>query len=58
MPGSDSAPQMLVLSEDWLWPTERTRISDAYQGFGEWGANYTYQTWVDTYNSSLVVNWK
>jgi hypothetical protein len=56
VPGEDIAPQMLVLSENWLWPTERTRISDAYQGFGEWGNNYTNQTWDDTPTGS-VVNW-
>lgn len=62
VPGEDIAPQMLVLSENWLWPTEKTRISDAYNdaynGFGEWGANYKNQTWVNSPNSSLVVNWR
>lgn len=55
-PGKDIAPQMLVLSENWLWPTEKTRISDAYQGFGVWGTNYKDQTWDDTPTGS-VVNW-
>ena len=57
-PGSNAAPQMLVLSEDWLWPTETTRISDAYPEFQTWGQNYTDKTWANTYNSNLVVNWK
>lgn len=57
-PGSNAAPQMLVLSENWLWPTEKTSISDAYSGFGEWGANYTNGTWVNSYSSGSVVNWK
>ena len=57
-PGEGAAPQMLVLSENWLWPTERTKISDAYPGFGEWGINYTDQTWDDTHTSGSVVNWK
>lgn len=57
-PGSGDAPQMLVLSENWLWPTERTSIADAYQGFGEWGANYTKKTWVNNPTQGLVVNWK
>ena len=55
-PGEGAAPQMLVLSENWLWPTEKTRISDAYQGFGVWGTNYKDQTWDDTPTGS-VVNW-
>lgn len=58
VPGEDAAPQMLVLAEDWLWPTEKTRISDAYSEFGVWGANYKNKTWVDTPNSSRVVNWR
>ena len=58
VPDEDIAPQMLVLSENWLWPTEKTRISNAYTGFGEWGANYKNQNWVNSPNSSLVVNWR
>lgn len=57
-PGSNAAPQMLVLSENWLWPTEKKSISDAYPGFGEWGANYTNTTWVNSPNSGSVVHWK
>ena len=57
-PGTHAAPQMLVLSEDWLWPTETTRISYAYPGFETWGENYTEKNWAKTYNSKKVVNWK
>lgn len=67
-PGNNSAPQMLVLSENWLWPTERTRISDAYTEFLEWGANYSKtnwegyydanKSWVSKHNDGKVVNWK
>ena len=56
-PGKDAAPQILVLAHDWLWPTERTRINEAYSGFGEWGVNYTNATWVNTKDYSKVVNW-
>lgn len=55
---SDAAPQMLVLSENWLWPTETTRISEAYPEFGEYGANHTNATWVSNFINDLVVNWK
>lgn len=58
VPGEDIAPQMLVLSENWLWPTEKTRISDAYTGFGEWGTNYKNPSWVTSPTSGLVVNWR
>ena len=57
-PGNNAAPQILVLTQDWLWPTERTRIDKAYPGFGEWGENYTKTDWVKTnvdYNK--VINW-
>ena len=55
-PGTDAAPQILVLTPEWLWPTERTRINTAYPGFGEWGANYTNKTWVENVQGP-VVNW-
>lgn len=57
-PGNNPAPQILILTKDWLWPTERTRINTAYPQFGEWGENYTKTDWVKTnvdYNK--VINW-
>lgn len=30
------APQMIFIGGDWQWPTERTKISDAYPQFGTW----------------------
>ena len=56
-PGDDAAPQILVLTKDWLWPTERTRINTAYPQFGEWGKNYTNSDWVNTREYSNVVDW-
>lgn len=56
-PGNKPAPQILILTKDWLWPTERTRINTAYPNFGEWGENYTNNTWVNKYNGSNVVDW-
>lgn len=55
--GNSAAPQMLILPENWLWPTERTRISDAYPSFGEWGANYTNTEWVKNVVNENVVDW-
>lgn len=68
-PGDHSAPQMLVLSENWLWPTEKTRISDAYPEFERWGQNYSItnwdryydankKTWISKHTDGKVVNWK
>lgn len=57
-PGNNPAPQILILTKDWLWPTERTRINTAYPQFGVWGENYTETDWVKTnvdYNK--VINW-
>ena len=55
-PGEGAAPQIIVLTPEWLWPTERTRISTAYPRFGYWGINYTDETWVKTI-AGPVVNW-
>lgn len=49
------APQMLCLPASWQWPVERTRISDAYPGFAEWGANYTQTGWSDQVVEGKVV---
>ena len=56
-PGVNAAPQILVLTPNWLWPTERTRISDAYSGFGYWGEDYTKSDWVNTRDYSKVIDW-
>ncbi len=56
-PGNNAAPQILILPENWLWPTERTRINTAYPEFGEWGKDYTDKTWVNKCNTGSVVNW-
>lgn len=56
-PGENAAPQILVLTPNWLWPTERTRIDAAYPGFGEWGDEYTDSDWVNTRVYSKVVDW-
>lgn len=33
---STAAPQLLFIGGDWQWPTERTKISDAYDQFNTW----------------------
>lgn len=47
-PGRGDAPQMICVPSSWQWPIERTNISDAYNSFGDWGANYGKNT--DWYN--------
>lgn len=56
-PGNNSAPQILILSPNWLWPTERTRINVAYPDFEEWGEGYTKTEWVKNYVPNAVVDW-
>ncbi len=54
-PSNGEAPQMLILPYEWSWPTEMTRIDTAYPGFGEWGQNYTNNTWVNNKVSDKVL---
>ena len=55
-PGEGKVPQMLILPKGWEWPTECTRIDEAYPGFGEWGAGYLQGTsWLDTKDEGKVV---
>ena len=56
-PGDNAAPQILVLTPNWLWPIERTRINEAYSGFGYWGEDYTDSDWVNTRDYSKVIDW-
>lgn len=56
-PGKGEAPQMICVdnSDNWAWPTERTRIDEAYSGFGEWGSNYATSTdWYKTVTGNVV----
>lgn len=54
-PSSGKAPQMLILPYEWSWPTELTRIDAAYPDFGQWGQNYTLNTWVNNKKSDNVL---
>ncbi len=55
-PEKGAAPQMLILPYDWQWPTELTRITTAYPGFGEWGANYTNSSWLSNKVTESIVS--
>lgn len=54
-PKNGTAPQMMCLPETWQWPKERVNISTAYSQFGEWGANYTNTTWINSVDASKVL---
>lgn len=56
-PGKGDIPQMICVPGTWVWPTERTRISDAYPDFGTWGANYSYDgTWYENVVDENIVH--
>lgn len=57
-PKNGTAPQMMCLPIGWAWPTERTRVVDAYPGFGHWGQGYLddkTNAWAYQYNPGTVV---
>ena len=44
-------PQMLLIADgegEWEWPTERTKISDAYPGFKDWIKYPDNDSWIST----------
>lgn len=57
-PQDGTAPQMMCLPIGWAWPTERTRVVDAYRDFGYWGQGYLddkTNAWAYKYNGDKVV---
>lgn len=51
------APQMLLIADgdgSWEWPTERTKISDAYQDFNAWISDRNNSTWITSPTEGLV----
>lgn len=54
-PNDGEAPQMMCLPSNWVWPNERTRITEAYPLFGEWGSNYNVTNWYMHYVASNLV---
>ena len=59
-PVRGEAPLMIRVAGDtsgkWFWAKERVNISDAYTGFGAWGANYVNGgAWSSAYTASNVV---
>ena len=57
-PQNGTAPQMMCLPVGWAWPTERTRMVEAYPGFKDWGQGYLddkTNAWAYQYNKDKVV---
>ena len=57
-PQNGTAPQMMCLPIGWAWPTERTRMVDAYPNFQDWGQGYLNDktnAWAYQYNEGKVV---
>lgn len=54
-PTTGAAPQMICVPDSWAWPTERTKIQDAYPDFANWSANSNNIEWYKNANASLVI---
>ncbi|MGM9778210.1 MAG: LruC domain-containing protein [Prevotella sp.] len=54
-PTAGTAPQMICVPDTWAWPTERTKIQDAYPDFANWSANSNNIEWYKNANTSLVI---
>lgn len=54
------APFSVMIPSDWAWPTERTNVMDAYEGFGPWAEAETrtdaLNRWYETPVSGKVVS--
>ena len=54
-PTSGKAPQMICVPATWAWPTERTKIQDAYPDFANWSANSNNIEWYNNAVSGKVI---
>lgn len=55
-PGKGDVPQIICVPATWKAPKERTRISDAYPAFGEWGANWQNSDWPNSAVTDKLLN--
>jgi LruC domain-containing protein len=49
------APQVIVLPNDWQWPIERVKMTEAYPDFGNWSANSDDYKWIENKVSSKLI---
>ena len=54
-PTTGAAPQMICVPDSWAWPTERTKVQDAYPDFANWSANSNNIEWYKNANASVVI---
>lgn len=47
-PDAGEAPQMFCVPGTWAWPTERTKIQEAYPNFADWNGNSSNADWYKT----------
>ena len=54
-PSAGAAPQMFCVPSTWAWPTERTKIQDAYPDFAKWSANTNNIEWYNNATAGKVI---
>lgn len=54
-PAEGTAPQMFCVPGTWAWPTERTKIQDAYPNFADWNGNSANADWYKTPTAGKVL---
>lgn len=54
-PSAGAAPQMFCVPATWAWPTERTKIQDAYPDFAKWSANTNNIEWYNNATAGKVI---
>ena len=54
-PTTGAAPQMICVPDSWAWPTERTKVQDAYSDFAKWSANSNNIEWYKNADNKLVI---
>ena len=54
--GAGKIPQMLLLSGEWHWPTERIGITIAYPDFTDWVKDTNATDWINNRNDKATVS--
>lgn len=54
-PKTGNAPQMLLMSANWMWSKERVPIQTAYSGFTNWIHSASENSWDNYYASGCVI---
>ena len=54
-PSEGAAPQMFCVPSTWAWPTERTKIQDAYPDFAIWSADSNNIEWYNNATAGKVI---